>query len=58
MKALIAIDASAIVPGHGPVEHDKEYVLLVTQALAGPYSGAVSEVCRYGEVPQPDGREQ
>ncbi len=33
MKALSAIDAVAIVPGHGPVEHDKQYMLLVTQAL-------------------------
>jgi glyoxylase-like metal-dependent hydrolase (beta-lactamase superfamily II) len=33
MKALAAIDATSIVPGHGPVEHDKQYMLLVTQAL-------------------------
>ena len=33
MKALAAIDATTIVPGHGPVEHDKQYILLVTQAL-------------------------
>ena len=30
---LAAIDATTIVPGHGPVEHDKQYMLLVTQAL-------------------------
>ncbi len=33
MKALAAIDAATIVPGHGPVEHDKQYIMLVTQAL-------------------------
>jgi glyoxylase-like metal-dependent hydrolase (beta-lactamase superfamily II) len=33
MKALQAIDATTIVPGHGPVEHDKQYMELVTQAL-------------------------
>ncbi len=33
MKALAAIDAVTIVPGHGPVEHDKQYMLLVTRAL-------------------------
>ena len=33
MKVLAAIDATAIVPGHGPVEHDKQHMLLVTQAL-------------------------
>jgi glyoxylase-like metal-dependent hydrolase (beta-lactamase superfamily II) len=33
MKALVAIDATTIVPGHGPVEHDKQYMELVTQAL-------------------------
>ncbi len=33
MKSLAAIDATSIVPGHGPVEHDKQYMLLVTQAL-------------------------
>ena len=33
MKVLAAIDATTIVPGHGPVEHDKQYMLLVTQAL-------------------------
>ncbi len=33
MKVLAAIDATAIVPGHGPVERDKRHMLLVTQAL-------------------------
>jgi glyoxylase-like metal-dependent hydrolase (beta-lactamase superfamily II) len=33
MKALASIDATAIVPGHGPVEHDKQYILLLTQTL-------------------------
>jgi cyclase len=33
MKALAAIDTTTIVPGHGPVEHDKQYMLLVTAAL-------------------------
>jgi len=33
MKALAVIDATAIVPGHGPVEHDKHYMSLVRQAL-------------------------
>ena len=33
MKALAAIDATTIVPGHRAVEHDKQYMLLVTQAL-------------------------
>ena len=33
MKTLAAIDATTIVPGHGPVEHDKQYMLFVTQAL-------------------------
>jgi glyoxylase-like metal-dependent hydrolase (beta-lactamase superfamily II) len=33
MKALADIDATSIVPGQGPVEHDKLYILLVTQAL-------------------------
>jgi len=33
MKALESIDATTIVPGHGPVEHDKQYMELVTQAL-------------------------
>jgi cyclase len=35
MKALDAIDVTTIIPGHGPVEHDKQYMLLVTQALEG-----------------------
>ena len=33
MKTLAAIDAATIVPGHGPVEHDKQYMQLVTLAL-------------------------
>ena len=33
MRALAEIDATTIVPGHGPVEHDKQYMVLVTQAL-------------------------
>ncbi len=33
MKALATIDATAIVPGHGPVERDKQYMLLVTRTL-------------------------
>ncbi len=33
LKALATYDASVIVPGHGPVQHDKQYMLLVTQAL-------------------------
>ncbi len=56
MKALAAIDATSIVPGHGPVEHDKQYMLLVTAGAgialpassrrreAGLDPGAVSEV--------------
>lgn len=36
MKALAAIDATTIVPGHGSVEHDKQYMLPVTQALESP----------------------
>ena len=33
MKKLEAIDASVIVPGHGPVMHDKTYISLVTELL-------------------------
>lgn len=33
MKALAAMDATTIVPGHGPVEHDSQYMSQVTQAL-------------------------
>jgi glyoxylase-like metal-dependent hydrolase (beta-lactamase superfamily II) len=33
MKALAAYDASVIIPGHGSVQHDKQYMLLETQAL-------------------------
>ncbi len=33
MRALAAIDATTIVPGHGPVEHNKQYMSLVTGAL-------------------------
>jgi hypothetical protein len=33
MKLLAAYDATTIIPGHGPVEHDKSYMLLVIQAL-------------------------
>lgn len=33
MKALSAYDANVIIPGHGPVQHDKQYMLLVIQAL-------------------------
>ena len=33
MKALSAYDANVIVPGHGPVQHDKQYMLLVIEAL-------------------------
>lgn len=33
MKALANYDADVIVPGHGPIQHDKQYMLLVIQAL-------------------------
>jgi len=33
MKALANYDATVIIPGHGPVQHGKQYMLLVTQAL-------------------------
>jgi cyclase len=33
MKALSAYDANVIIPGHGEVQHDKQYMQLVTQAL-------------------------
>ncbi|MFL5312434.1 MAG: MBL fold metallo-hydrolase [Myxococcales bacterium] len=33
MRKLIAIDAAAIVPGHGPVMHDKAYLALVADTL-------------------------
>lgn len=33
MKALADYDATVIIPGHGPVQHDKQYMLLVIQAL-------------------------
>jgi cyclase len=33
LKKLEAIDATTIVPGHGPVEHDKEYIKLVRSLL-------------------------
>ncbi len=33
MKALAEYDANVIIPGHGPVQHDKQYMQLVTQAL-------------------------
>ena len=32
MKALAAYDAAVMVPGHGTIEHDKQYMLLVIQA--------------------------
>ena len=34
MDALLAIDAAAIVPGHGPVLHDKTYLQAVRALLA------------------------
>ncbi|HUJ28031.1 MAG TPA: MBL fold metallo-hydrolase [Myxococcales bacterium] len=34
MDALLAIDAAAIVPGHGPVMRDKRYLQLVRDLLA------------------------
>jgi len=33
LRKLMAIDAATIVPGHGPVQHDFEYVKLVASAL-------------------------
>jgi glyoxylase-like metal-dependent hydrolase (beta-lactamase superfamily II) len=33
MNKLLAMDASVIVPGHGPVEHDKQYAQAVTDLL-------------------------
>lgn len=33
MKKLDAFDAAAIVPGHGPVEHDKTYLHTITDLL-------------------------
>jgi cyclase len=33
MRALAAYDANVIIPGHGPVQHDKQCLLLVVQAL-------------------------
>ena len=33
MSKLLAIDANVIVPGHGPVEHDKTYMQAVTALL-------------------------
>jgi glyoxylase-like metal-dependent hydrolase (beta-lactamase superfamily II) len=33
MKALAQYDANVIIPGHGPVEHDKQYMMLLIQAL-------------------------
>ena len=33
MRRLIAIEATAIVPGHGPVMHDKSYLSLLAETL-------------------------
>ena len=33
MRKLIAIDAAVIVPGHGPLMHDKSYLSLVAETL-------------------------
>jgi glyoxylase-like metal-dependent hydrolase (beta-lactamase superfamily II) len=33
MKKLEAIDATVIIPGHGAVEHDKSYLMLVSKGL-------------------------
>jgi cyclase len=33
MQRLASIDATSIVPGHGAVQHDKNYIGLVTQVL-------------------------
>jgi cyclase len=33
MTKLLAIDANVIVPGHGPVEHDKTYAQALTALL-------------------------
>jgi glyoxylase-like metal-dependent hydrolase (beta-lactamase superfamily II) len=33
MKKLEAIDASVIIPGHGAIEHDTHYLMLVSKAL-------------------------
>jgi len=33
MKKLDAIDAAVIVPGHGPVEHDKTHLRTITALL-------------------------
>ena len=33
MKKLALLDAETIVPGHGPIMQDKEYMVLVTNLL-------------------------
>jgi cyclase len=33
LKALCSLDANVIVPGHGKVQHDKNYLSLVTESL-------------------------
>jgi glyoxylase-like metal-dependent hydrolase (beta-lactamase superfamily II) len=44
MRKLEAIDAVAIVPGHGPVQRDKEYLRLVTALLESVVTQAKAAV--------------
>jgi cyclase len=44
LKKLEAMDATTIVPGHGPVEHDKEYIKLVRNLIESTTSQAQQAV--------------
>jgi len=46
MDALLAIDAVAIVPGHGPVLHDKRYPQIVRDLLASIAAQAKAAAAR------------
>jgi glyoxylase-like metal-dependent hydrolase (beta-lactamase superfamily II) len=48
MKTLQAMDAAVIIPGHGPVEHDGQYMQLVTSVLESSLEALT--VVRYDDV--------
>jgi cyclase len=48
LQKLAALDASTIVPGHGPVLHDKAYVLLIGDLLKSAVEQMSVEIKRTG----------
>ena len=52
IKAMLALDVTAIVPGHGPVLRDKTYPQLVSRLLASMVTQAKASVARGETVEQ------